>query len=202
VSGADLVFSGQVVIADMFRARFQVDKVWKGESRSEITMMTGSEDLGGGMVRDNSCNFHYRAGERYVVYASGPPDRLLSRGCSRTAVATLAEVQGLDAVVLHRKVGAEIRACAETTSAGGEIRIVTATPTAQPIPSVTLIAEGAGRQYGALTDVSGKSILYGLPAGEYKITANTDGYLAKQSTVNVQAAGCVEASLYLLPIAK
>jgi hypothetical protein len=195
LSQSDAVFSGQVVALDTFRVRMHVDKVWKGETRSEVTLLTGVEDLGNGMMRSNSCNYSYRAGETYVIFASGTSDKLMARGCSRTAVAKPADLQDLDAVVNHKKVGAEIRACSGTN----EIRIATANPDSQAIPAVTLTAEGSGKKYGALTDRSGKTTFTGLQPGEYKITASAEGHLAKQSTVNVTANACVEAALYLVP---
>jgi len=195
---ANAVFSGRVVAADMFRARIQVDKVWKGEARTEITMLTGAEDLGNGMVRTNSCSYNYTAGANYIIFAGGTPDKLLSQACSKTGFATPELARDLDSVVRPKRIGDELRTCSGTN----EIRIAMATPDAKAIPAVTLTAESSGRKYGAVTDPTGKSIFTGLQSGEFKIIASADGYLAKQSTINVAANSCVEASLYLLPIAK
>jgi hypothetical protein len=186
---------------DTFRARIQVERVWKGETRGEITMLTGVEDLGNGMMRSNSCNYSYRAGQRYVVYAGGAPGQLLSQPCSRTKVATAEEIDGLDQVARPKKVADEVRSCSGplSNSGAGEIRITISNPASQALPAVTLTAESSGRKYGAMTDKSGKSIFSGVQPGDYKITANIDGYLARQSTVTVPATSCVEASLYLIP---
>jgi hypothetical protein len=198
LSRADAVFSGRVVAADMFRARIQVDTVWKGEAGSEITMLTGVEDLGNGMMRSNSCNYSYTAGATYIIFAGGAPNQLLAQGCSRTGLATPELARDLNTVARPKRIGDEIRSCSGTN----EIRVAMATPDSKPIPAVTLSAESSGRKYGSITDQSGKSIFAGLQSGEFKITASADGYLAKQSTVNVIANACVEASLYLLPIPK
>lgn len=195
---SNAVFSGQVIALDTFRVRILVDKVWKGETRSEITLQTGTKDLGNGTFSMNSCQYSYRAGEKYIIYAGGAPDQLQAYACSRTAITSPAEIQSLDAVILHRKVGAEIRSCSGTN----EIRIATATPDSRALPGVTLTAEGSGRKYGALTDRSGKSVFSGVQPGEYKIITSADGHLAKQTTVTVGANACVDASVYLLPAVK
>jgi len=200
LSSADAVFSGQVIALDAFRVRFQVDRIWKGDSRSDITMLTGTEDLGNGMMRSNSCNYGYRAGQKYVVYANGAPDKLMSHACTRTKLTTLAEVQGLDAIVTSRKVGNEVRACSGNSSP--EIRVTAANANSLALSGVAVSVEGSGRQYGALTDRSGKSTLAGLNAGEYKITASADGYLPRQLSISVGAGACVETEIYLVPSGK
>jgi hypothetical protein len=94
VSGADVVFSGRVASSDRFMAHFEVEKNWKGQERSRITMLTGARDMGNGTIRVASCDFSYVAGQRYVVYAAGAPNALIAAGCSRTAILSDSEVKG------------------------------------------------------------------------------------------------------------
>jgi hypothetical protein len=205
-SQADAVFSGQVVALDTFKLRVQVDKVWKGETRTDITMLTGARDLGNGAYSSTSCDYGFSAGQKYLIFASGTSDALITRQCSGTAPATELVTRGpaLDAIAAPRKVGVDVRACSLNLTAAsgtGEIRVLTATPQGQALSSVTLTAESGSRKYGAITDRSGKSIFSGLQPGEYKITAGVDGYLARQFTIAVPASRCVDTSLYLLPVA-
>ena len=199
LSSADVVFSGRVVTANTFMGVFEIDKIWKGQERSRITMLTGAMDLGNGSVRGSSCDFNYTAGQKYVVYASGPANALIVPGCSRTAIQSDAEIQGLDALVRHKRIADEVRSCAANAGeASAEIRILLATSSGKELPSVTATLDGFGQSRGAVTDASGRAAFSRLPAGDYKITASLEGYSPKQSTVTVTSSGCVDASIFLL----
>lgn len=93
LQSADLVFSGKVVeiksdvwenrqkgeIYDFRKVvRFEVDRIWKGESKSQIIVLTNY----------STCGFEFKEGKSYFVYAyqddrTGKPEWHVST-CSRT----------------------------------------------------------------------------------------------------------------------
>jgi len=79
-----LIFTGEVIKLDPFRAVLKVEKMWKGELTEEIVLLTGGRRDTGGNVVVNSCDFRYALGERYLVYASGSGNELKASVCSRT----------------------------------------------------------------------------------------------------------------------
>jgi hypothetical protein len=195
----DVVFSGRVVSSDRFMAQFEVEKVWKGSERSRITVLTGARDLGNGSFSISSCDQDYSAGVRYVVYASGPDSALLAPACSRTSVQSDAEVQGLDAIIRHRKLGDEVQACtAPPGETAGELRVLLSNTNAEALAGAITTLDGQGQRWGTATNASGRITFAGLPAGEYKITTSAEGFVPRQSTVSIPAGGCVEAALFLL----
>jgi hypothetical protein len=80
IISAKTIFSGKVVEASPERVVFQVDEVWKGQHKEKFTLtMNGS-----------SCDFYFKVGETYLVYAlkdkdwlSGE-DRWYTHLCTRT----------------------------------------------------------------------------------------------------------------------
>ena len=106
---AATVFSGEVVMLDRFTVRFRVEKIWKGPLAEEISMLTGAKDNGDGTLNISSCDYGFTKGERYLVYAYGPPGELKTHVCSRTTQMKYAanEEQGLDEISPHRTVAKE-----------------------------------------------------------------------------------------------
>jgi hypothetical protein len=80
---ADAVFSGEVVELDTFKVKIKVDKLWKGEKAKEIGMVIRA-------VNDNNphriygCDYRFKLGEKYLVYAYETPLGLRTHECSRT----------------------------------------------------------------------------------------------------------------------
>ncbi len=90
---ASVIFTGEVVELDEFRATFRVEKLWKGDSDGSITLLTGAKDTGDGRyIHRSSCDFRYELGERLLVYAYGPAGKLMVHRCSRTRSVGSAEV--------------------------------------------------------------------------------------------------------------
>lgn len=81
-NGASAVFSGEVVALDTFMVKFKVDKLWKGDFSDEITMSTGAKDNGDGTYTSSSCDYNFKLGEKYLVYAQGAS----RKRCRRTNV--------------------------------------------------------------------------------------------------------------------
>jgi hypothetical protein len=198
-AGSTFVFSGRVVWLDQIIARIQVDKMWKGEDRSEIVMRTGTLVTAGGFMSVSE-RLTYSVGQQYVIYASGSLDQLNARDCSHSGLLVDSEVAALDAITPHRKIGMEIHRCAATAAAAaGEIRVAVSSSSEVPMPGVRVTLDGSARRDGARTDNGGHVLFTGLPPGEYKVTADLDGHTPKQATVNVPEKTCMEAALFLSP---
>lgn len=81
---AEVIFSGEVLAVDMLKVTFKVDRVWKGKQRDEITMSTGARMTNEGMIRRSSCDYGFKAGEKYLVYAKVREDDLQTSQCTGT----------------------------------------------------------------------------------------------------------------------
>jgi len=120
---AAVVFTGEVVSRDIFTVKFKVDKIWKGKEAVEITMLTGTKDNGDGTLTSSSCDYGFNKGEKYLVYADGPPGELRTHACSRTAPLKYAEeeMKGLDEITPHKAVGGELKREGQTRYIRDEI---------------------------------------------------------------------------------
>lgn len=81
------VFSGEVVAQDMLTVKFRVVTMWKGDALEEFTMSTGTVKRGEGFYRSSSCDYGFKVGEKYLVYARwAENNQLIALSCTRTAV--------------------------------------------------------------------------------------------------------------------
>jgi hypothetical protein len=98
---SSLVFSGKVIGAESVPAiiknhlgkevkaenlvyRLSVEKLYKGEAESEVILYTDVFKYGD-TSQTTSCDFNFKIGEQYFVYASPNQEgKLQRRGCSRT----------------------------------------------------------------------------------------------------------------------
>ncbi len=81
---ASVVFSGEVIQLDEFKVAFRVEKVWKGETVEEITMSTGTINKGNGIITVSSCDYSFKIGEKYLVYATGEGEKMQTYKCTGT----------------------------------------------------------------------------------------------------------------------
>lgn len=89
---ATAIFFGEVIEVDFLKAKLKVEKIWKGEAKDEITMTVGSKNDQGEYVI-SSCDFPFRKGERYLVFAYSRADGLKAHVCGRTTSMKYAELQ-------------------------------------------------------------------------------------------------------------
>lgn len=100
------VFTGEVVGGDTFKVKFKVDKLWKGSLGDEIVMPTGAKKYEDGTYSVNSCDYSFKIGERYLVFAYGESaEKMQAHECTRTKPLARAgtEVEQLDTVGPHEK---------------------------------------------------------------------------------------------------
>lgn len=81
---ANVVFNGEVIQLDEFKVAFRVGKVWKGATVEEITMSTGAIDNGDGTIILTSCDYNFKMGEKYLVYATGSGEKMQTYKCTGT----------------------------------------------------------------------------------------------------------------------
>ncbi len=81
------VFSGEVVTLDTFTVKFKLITMWKGDALEEFTISTGAQKISEDSFRSSSCDYHFKVGEKYLVYARASDDhQLVARSCTRTNV--------------------------------------------------------------------------------------------------------------------
>ena len=105
-NGAFAVFTGEAVGLDNFKVKFKVDKIWKGSFGDEIVMGTGAVDNGDGTFTSTSCDYQFKRGEKYLVFAYGDSAAdMKATSCTRTQGESHAgqEIEDLDEVWPHEK---------------------------------------------------------------------------------------------------
>lgn len=81
------VFSGEVVALDTFTVKFRLITMWKGEAIEEFTISTGAKKISEDYYRRSGCDYNFKVGEKYLVYARATDDnQLVARWCTRTNV--------------------------------------------------------------------------------------------------------------------
>ena len=86
---ADAVFSGQAIAMKDGRVRFKVERVWKGISTAEATLLNSGALISKDKAirvfkRVTGCNFEFEKGEKYLVYAARNGEFFDAHVCSRT----------------------------------------------------------------------------------------------------------------------
>ncbi len=71
--------------------KFQVERWWKGEAAKEIFLITDEIKNSDGTGSGSSCDYHFKEGESYLVYAYGKDGELRTYACTRTRVLTKTE---------------------------------------------------------------------------------------------------------------
>lgn len=76
--------SGRHIDYETRVVKFQVERRWKGEVTTEIILATDVTQNSDGTTTNSSCDYKYKQGENYLVYASGKENVLRTNYCSRT----------------------------------------------------------------------------------------------------------------------
>jgi hypothetical protein len=59
--------------------------MWKGDAFEEFTISTGTKKISEDSYRSSSCDYGFKVGEKYLVYARVTDDnQLVARSCTRT----------------------------------------------------------------------------------------------------------------------
>ena len=71
--------------------KFRVEQWWKGEVPREILLATDETKNADGTASNSSCNYNYKEGESYLVFAYGKENELRTMACSRMQPLSRAE---------------------------------------------------------------------------------------------------------------
>ena len=101
---AAAVFSGEVIELEQNKVKFKVEKIWKGDSVDEITMVIQLGKYNGKSV-STSCDYYFEMGKKYLIYAYQDNGELSTYACSRTTPLSQVEraeqeMKGLDEIKL------------------------------------------------------------------------------------------------------
>ena len=82
--GKDFEYETKVV-------KFQVERWWKGEATTEVFLATDETKNSDGTGSGSSCDYHFKEGETYLVYANGKGNELRTHACARTRLLSKTE---------------------------------------------------------------------------------------------------------------
>lgn len=83
--------SGKHIDYETLVVKFQVEQWWKGETPSEIFLVTDNTRNSDGTTSNSSCDYNFKEGESYLIYAYGKQSELRTNYCSRTRPLNKAE---------------------------------------------------------------------------------------------------------------
>jgi hypothetical protein len=154
---AEAVFLGTVLSTSYPWARFDIEQAFKGINTKQIGIRTGLSLRASG----DSCQFPFKEGERYVVYAQRlhSSDELYAGSCNRilTAADATPDLEYLGSLS-RKESGASVFGKVEK---GPGI----------PVEGIKVLLEGIGdlkgRRFEALTNNRGQYFLQGLSPGGY-----------------------------------
>jgi hypothetical protein len=123
MDAARAVFIGEPIAGNSLALRFRVQSVWKGELGQEVVMSTGAEPTADGLISSSSCDFSFRDGEVYVVFASGPSHtQMRAHSCTFTSLLEHSRVLGtLDGITRRRPPSPSVRT-AQKVAVLGSVR--------------------------------------------------------------------------------
>jgi hypothetical protein len=76
--------SGKHIDYETLVVNFQVERRWKGEATTEVFLITDETKNADGTGTGSSCDYHFKEGESYLVYAYGKENELRTHACTRT----------------------------------------------------------------------------------------------------------------------
>src|SRR5262252_5186301 len=172
--------------------RFSIEQAFKGVAGDEVEIVTG---MGHG-----DCGYHFKDGERYVVYAirSGrDKSRLYSGICNRIKLVAEADEDF-----------AYFRAIPEAGTGGlvyGRVKKLTMSLSFDNkyqetyIGNIKVTVEGNGRKFETTTNKDGYYQVSGLAPGQYNVNAGiSDSQNSHfESTVDVVDRGCAARDFFL-----
>ena len=83
--------SGNNIEYETLVVKFQVERWWKGEATTEVFLATDETKNSDGTGSGSSCDYHFKEGETYLVYAYGKENELRTYACARTRPLTKTE---------------------------------------------------------------------------------------------------------------
>ena len=78
------VFVGRVARQDGYETTFEVQQVWKGDLSERVGVQTSARPADPNVVSYSSADYHFAAGETYLVFAYGTVSQMKAECCSPT----------------------------------------------------------------------------------------------------------------------
>lgn len=123
LSEALAVFVGEPIAWNDLTLRLRVRSVWKGEVGPELVMSSGAEATADGAISSSTCNFNFRVGETFVVFASGSsPTRMRARSCTFTSQIEHSRILGVLDAITPRRTPSPSVAAAQVVAVVGSVR--------------------------------------------------------------------------------
>lgn len=76
--------SGKHIDYETLIVKFQVEQWWKGKPTSDIFLVTDETKNSDGTASNSSCNYKFKEGECYLIYAYGKENELRTDNCAGT----------------------------------------------------------------------------------------------------------------------
>jgi hypothetical protein len=174
--------------------KLKIDETFKGIEEKEVTL------------DQNSCEYQFKEGEKYLVYAHrNPNDKKLHVPIGHTRTQPLSEaaddlqylrslMSGEKQPVIVGTVGqrtADIKLILDPARHYKQIPFLRPIFEGKPAPGVKVFAEGKDEVYETLSDGAGFYQFFDLPDAEYRIRAEFPSYFStKTQTVKTKSQGC------------
>ena len=154
--------------------RFSVEKTFKGSTGKEVELITGMGEV--------SCGYHFKEGERYLVYAIPYyriKNRLFSGICQRIKLLSQAD---------------DDLAYFQSLPPPGSGGILYGNLNMPNPDKIKIMIEGEGKQIETWAGKDGNYRVSGLPPGQYKVTADLPKHIPHYPyyTVHVIDRACTK----------
>ena len=84
LKGARAVFTGEVIVSSDSETKIRVDHIWKGEFPDKLAVIAGAEKISVHVAVGDGCQFVFRTGEKYLVFATKEGNNFKVHKCSLT----------------------------------------------------------------------------------------------------------------------
>jgi hypothetical protein len=193
-------------------AHFSVDSVFRGMLGTQvdviateilptpITLRDGSP--GSKTLSDFDCDYRFKEGERYIVYAQfrKTNDGSLRVGLNRTrlfaqALEDLEFIRGLDQAGPSGRIYGQAKQTSRDLNNKGNTSFV------GPVANARIIVDGMDQHYETFTDAEGRYQVKGLKPGEYSVQAEFPAELSTYPArkARVPERGCAEVDFTYYP---
>ncbi len=78
---ATAIFEGKVVALDSSKITFKLQKQWKGSSKDEVKLSTGTVFGYHGTPLPKECSYQFELGQEYLVYTFGREEKMEAASC-------------------------------------------------------------------------------------------------------------------------
>ncbi|MGD1210413.1 MAG: hypothetical protein ABR973_03515 [Candidatus Acidiferrales bacterium] len=152
-----------IIASRLTRYHFRIDEKFAGPDVAEIDVFSGGDD--------GDCGYHFKQGERYVVFAQQEAEgRLFSTICNGTRPAS--EARALIPQLRAMRNGTRVASVFGVLRSADPPFLAPLDDPDDPLPNISLKLRSRYDRFETGTDASGIYSFYDVHAGEYRFTAN------------------------------